>query len=123
MSSCSIIGTIRIPASVGQTIRINGKKCKEETLWTIAEVYGGESSVSIFTIENRSAITFPVSFEITPAIEGEYTAGVYLMDGVTPVSSPSLIAGKATEHFKLIIDFDKYIEEKEYEIIVIFDYV
>jgi len=123
MSKCTIIGKIRVPASVGQAIRINGKKCDEETLWTLTDVYGGESSATEFYIENKSNVTFPISFDISVASEGEYTAGVYLADGITPVSSPTVVVGKATDNFKFIIEFDKYITEDEYEIVIEFDYV
>lgn len=122
MGKCTIIGKMRIPATVGQAVRINGKKCDEETVWSIV-AYGGESVVTIFNIENKSSVTFPISFEITPATEGEYTAGVYLEDGTTPVTSPVTIIGKAIENFKFKIEFDKYITDDTYEIIIEFDFV
>jgi len=124
MGKCTIIGKIRVPATVGQAIRINDKKCDEETVWTIPDAYGGESYVSVFTIENKSNVSVPVDFEITPtAPEGEYTAGVFLSDGVTPVTAPVTIDGKTTDTFKLIINFDKYITDDIYELLVEFDYV
>lgn len=123
MGKCTIIGKIRAPANVGQAVRINGKKCDEETVWNIAEVYGGESVVTDFNIENKSNVLFSVSFELSTPSEGEYTCGVYLSDGVTPVTSPIAIDGKELKNLKLKLAFDKYITESTYEIIVEFDFV
>jgi hypothetical protein len=123
MGKCTIIGRIRAPANIGQAVRINGLKCDEETLWTLDNVFGGESVVTDFYIENRSGVTFTISFDISTATEGEYTAGVYLPDGVTLVSSPTVVLAKATDNFKFQIDFDKYITEDTHEIIIEFDFV
>lgn len=121
MGKCTIIGRIHAPATVGQAIRINGKKCDEETVWNIV-AYGGESVVTDFTVENKSNVTFNIEWEISTATENEYTAGVYEDDGVTPVGSPATIVGKATENWKFKIDFDKYITDDTYDIYVEFDY-
>ena len=122
MGKCTIIGKIRVPASVGQAVRINGKKCDEETVWNVT-AFGGESIVTAFTLENKSSVTFSIAFEFSTATDGEYTVGVFESDGVTPVSSPQTVAGKALMNWKLGIDFDKYITDDSYEIYIEFDYV
>jgi len=122
MAKCTIIGKIRVPASVGNAIRINGKKCKEETVWNL-EAYGGESHVTDFTVENKSNRAFDIEFSLSTATDGEYIAGIYENDGITIVSSPFSLSGKATENWKLKIEFDKYVESGSYEIILEFDFV
>ena len=68
MTKCIIIGTIRVPASVGQAIKLNGKKCNEETVWDITG-YGGESHVTLFTVENKSNVDFDIEFDFsTPSL-------------------------------------------------------
>ena len=122
MGKCTIIGKIRCPSNVGQAVRINGKKCDEETIWNIIDIYGGESVSTDFYIENRSNVTFSIDFTTSTATDSEYTAGVYLPDGVTLVSSPTVVNGKATNNYKFKIEFDKYITEDTYEISIEFDY-
>ena len=122
MGKCTIIGKIRIPAQVGQAVRINGKKCDEETVWNVI-AYGGESVVTDFTIENRANVSFNVDFDISTATDSEYVAGVYEDDGVTSVSSPTLLSSSTTRNLKFKIDFDKYITEDTYSIEIIFDFV
>lgn len=123
MGKCTIIGKIRVPSNVGQAVRVNGKKCDEETVWTVTDVYGGESIVTNFTIENKSNVTFDIEGEITSATASEYTAQVLLSDGVTPVTFPFTLVGKATENWQLKITFDKYIAEGSYEVIFEVDFV
>ena len=121
MGKCSIIGTIRIPANVGQAVRVNGKKCDEETVWDLV-AYGGESHSTDFTLENRSNVDFNIEWTVSTASDGEYTAGIYESDGTTPVTSPQLVSGKETKNWKFKVDFDKYITEDTYEIVLEFDF-
>ena len=122
MAKCTIIGKIRVQSNVGQAVRINDKKCKEETLWSIPEAYGGESYVTDFTVENKTGKVVPIEWDISSPTDSEYTVGIYESDGVTPVSSPTSLAAKEIKNWKLKIEFDQYIEEDTYEITVDFDY-
>jgi len=122
MGKCTIIGKIRVPADVGQAILINGKKCDEETVWNLS-AYGGESHSTDFTLENRANVGFDIDLEVSVASDGEYTAGVYEDDGVTAVSSPVSITATTLYNWKFKIDFDKYITEDTYEIILEVDFV
>lgn len=122
MPKCTIIGKIRVQSNVGQAVRINGKKCKEETLWDIPDAYGGESYVTDFTVENKSNKIVSIEWDISSPTDSEYTVGIYENDGVTPVSSPTSLVGKETKNWKLKIEFDQYIEDDTYEITVEFDY-
>lgn len=122
MGKCTIIGRITVPATVGQAIRINGKKCDEETIWNV-NAYGGESVVTDFIVENKANVTFDIDWEMSTPSEGEYTVGVYESDGVTPVTSPYTINGAVTKNWKFKIDFDKYIMDSTYDIYIEFDFV
>jgi len=119
MGKCTIIGTIRAPSTVGQAVRINGKKCDEETVWNVT-AYGGESVVTDFTIDNRSSVDFDIVFDISTASDSEYTAEI-LDELDNPVSFPFSLT-KETKNWKLKITFDKYITEGSYDIEVIFDF-
>jgi len=120
MGKCTIIGKIRVPASVGQAILLNGKKCDEETVWTI-NAFGGESHVTDFTIENRSNVDFDIDLELSTPTDGEYT--MEILDALdAPVTLPFNIT-KETVNWKFKITFDKYIASDEYEIILTLDYV
>ena len=121
MGKCTIIGRINAPASLGQAVRINGKKCDEVTTWNIS-AFGGESVATAFTVENRSSVTFSIDWEMSTATDTEYTLGVYESDGVTPVSSPATVGGQDTKNWKFGIVFDKYITEEEYDIYIEFDF-
>ena len=121
MGKCTIIGKISIPASLGQAVRINGKKCNEQTVWNVS-AYGGESKVTDFTLENRANVEFDIEFEFSGATDGEYTIGVYEDDGITPVSTPETVSGQATKNWKLKVDFDKRITEDDYQIYIEFDF-
>ena len=122
MGKCQIIGKIRVPAQVGQAIRINDKKCDEETVWNLS-AYGGESHVTDFTLEVKANVDFDIEFDISTATDGEYTVTVLESDGVTEVSSPTEVLGQTVYNWKLKIDFDKYITDDTYEIIWEVDYV
>ena len=119
MGKCTIIGKIRVPASVGQAILLNGKKCDEETLWNL-NAFGGESAVTNFSIENRANVNFDIDFDMSTATDGEYT--LEILDATdNPVTLPFNIT-KETVNWKLKITFDKYITSDDYEIILTLDY-
>lgn len=122
MGICTIIGKISVPASVGQAILINGKPCTEETTWNVS-AFGGESVVTAFTLDNRANVGFSIDFAMSTATDSEYTAGVYETDGVTPVSSPTVVAATTLYNWKFKVDFDKYITTDTYNIEIIFDFV
>jgi len=120
MSTCTIIGKITVPASVGQAILINGKPCTEETTWNVS-AYGGESVVTDFTLDNRASVSFDIQFDMsTPT---GVLAGVYESDGVTSVSSPTNVSATTVYNWKLQLDFDKYIMTNTYNIEIVFDFV
>lgn len=122
MGKCTIIGKIRVPASVGQAILVNGKECDEETVWNL-NAYGGESHVTDFTVENRADVSFDINFDCSSATDGEYTVGVYEDDGVTPVTSPFTMDATTTENLKFKLEFDKYIMTDTYEIVLEVDFI
>ncbi len=119
MAVCTIIGTIRVPATVGQAIKINGKKCDEETIWNLS-AYGGESHVTDFTVENKANVDFDIYFDVSSPTNGEYSFEI--LDATdTPITFPFHIT-KELLNWKLKIDFDKYAPDNTYEIILVLDY-
>ena len=121
MGKCLVIGTIHVPATVGQAILVNGKLCTEETLWSIS-AYGGESHATDFTLENRANVGFDITWEISQPTDGEYSAGVYESDGVTAVSSPTHVNAHETKNWVFKVDFDKHISEGDYDIYIRFKF-
>jgi len=121
MAKCQIIGKIRVSSGVGQAVRINDKKCNEETVWDL-EAYGGESYITDFTVENKSNKTVSIEFESSTPTDNEFTVGIYESNGVTPVSSPTSLNGKEIKNWKLKVEFDQYIADSTFDIEVVFDY-
>jgi len=120
MTKCLIIGTLRVPASVGQAIKLNGKKCDEETVWDITG-YGGESHVTLFTVENKSNVDFDIEFDFSTPTDGDSYSITILDSGDDPVVFPFNIS-KELVNWKLKIDFDKYAPDEDYEIVLKLDY-
>ena len=121
MGKCTNNCKISADATVGQAVHVNGQLCDETTIWNIS-AYGGESVVTTFTLENRSSHGFSISWDISTATDSEWNAGVYESDGTTTVSSPTWVAASTTKDWKFKIDFDKYITEGNYEIVLTFDF-
>ncbi len=120
MGKCTIIGKIRVPASVGQAILLNGKKCDEETVWNL-DAYGGESHVTAFTVQNRANVNFDIDFDYSSPTESEYS--IEILDASdNPVTLPFNIT-QETVDWKLKLVFDKYIMDDTYEIVLVLDYV
>jgi hypothetical protein len=118
MGKCLVIGTIRIPAIVGQAVLINGKKCDEETIWNI-NAYGGESHVTDFTVECKANVDFDIEADFSQPTD-DYTLTI-LDESENPITFPFNIS-KGIYNWKLKLTLDKYITEDTYEILVKFDF-